>query len=74
MLDAAIILDVDGNIGTVPTEPWIVFTEGAMGAGKSRTMNVLVQKGRFPLKAFVIVDSGEIRFLLPEYHNMYILK
>jgi predicted kinase len=71
MLDAAIILDVDGNIGTVPTEPWIVFTAGAMGAGKSHTMNVLVQKGRFPLKAFVIVDPDEIRRLLPEYH-MYI--
>jgi hypothetical protein len=71
MLDAAIILDVDGKIGTVPTEPWIVFTAGAMGAGKGHTMNLLVENGRFPLKAFVIVDPDEIRRLLPEYH-MYI--
>lgn len=39
--------------------------------GKSHTMDVLVQKGRFPLKAFVTVDPDEIRHLLPEYH-MYI--
>ena len=71
MLNDAIILDVDGKIGSVPTEPWIVFTAGAMGAGKSHTMNVLVEKGRFPLQAFVTVDPDEIRHLLPEYH-MYI--
>jgi hypothetical protein len=71
MLDEAIILDVDGNIGTVPTKPWIVFTAGAMGAGKGHTMNVLVEMGRFPLKAFVSVDPDEVRRLLPEYH-MYI--
>lgn len=71
MLDAAIILDVDGKIGSVPTEPWIVFTAGAMGAGKSHTMNTLVERGYFPLKAFVIVDPDEIRRYLPEYH-MYI--
>lgn len=71
MLDAAVIFDVDGKIGSVPTEPWIVFTAGAMGAGKSHTMNVLVEKGRFPLTAFVVVDPDEIRHLLPEY-SVYI--
>ena len=30
MLDSAIIYGVDGKLGTVPTEPWIVFTAGAM--------------------------------------------
>jgi predicted kinase len=71
MLDSAFILDADGKVGTVPTNPWIVFTAGAMGAGKSHVMNILVEKGRFPLRAFVIVDPDEIRRLLPEYH-MYI--
>lgn len=71
MLDEAIILDTDGKVGTVPTQPWIVFTAGAMGAGKGYTVNVLVEKKRFPLRAFVIVDPDEIRRLLPEYH-MYI--
>ena len=71
MLDSAFILDADGQIGTTPQKPWIVFTAGAMGAGKSHVMNSLVTNGRFPLKAFVIVDPDEIRRLLPEYH-MYI--
>jgi len=71
MLDDAFILDVDGKIGTVPTEPWIVFTAGAMGCGKNRTMQTLVEKSRFPLGSFVTVDPDEIRRLLPEYH-MYI--
>jgi hypothetical protein len=67
MLDAVILTDVDGKLGTVPTEPWIVFTAGAMGAGKSYTMNVLVEKGRFPLMAFVVVDPDQIRLRLREY-------
>lgn len=71
MLDDAFILDVDGKIGTVPTEPWIVFTAGAMGCGKSHTMQTLVDRKRFPLGSFVTVDPDEIRRLLPEYH-MYI--
>lgn len=71
MLDEAYILDADGKIGTVPTEPWIVFTAGAMGCGKSHTMQTLVDRQRFPLGSFVTVDPDEIRRLLPEYH-MYI--
>jgi len=68
MLHEAFILDMEGNVGTVPTQPWIVFTAGAMGAGKSHTMNVLVKHHRFPLHAFVVVDPDEIRRLLPEFH------
>jgi hypothetical protein len=30
MLHEAFILDENGNVGTVPTKPWIVFTAGAM--------------------------------------------
>ena len=38
------------------------------GAGKSYTMQRLVDKGRFPLLAFVQVDPDEIRRHLPEFH------
>lgn len=38
-----------------------------MGAGKSHTMQYLVEKGRFPLSAFVRVDPDEIRSHFPEY-------
>lgn len=31
-------------------------------------MRKLVEKGRFPLLAFVVVDPDEIRRKLPEYH------
>jgi predicted kinase len=48
--------------------PWIVFTAGPMGAGKSHTMKKLVKEGRFPLLAFVRVDPDAIRQYLPEFH------
>jgi predicted kinase len=38
-----------------------------MGAGKSFTMRKLVDDGRFPLLAFVIVDPDAIRRRLPEF-------
>jgi len=52
-----------------PTIPWIVFTAGAMGAGKSYTIRHLstTQPQRFPLQRFVTVDPDEIRRLLPEF-------
>ena len=68
MLNSALITDKNGDVCTTPTEPWLVFTAGAMGAGKSYTMNKLVEKGRFPLLAFVLVDPDEIRRHLPEFH------
>lgn len=45
-----------------------IFTLQPMGSGKSHTMRRLVESGRFPLLAFVIVDPDEIRRQLPEYH------
>lgn len=68
MLSTAVIKDKNGDVGTTPTEPWLVFTAGAMGAGKSYTMNKLVEMGHFPLLAFVTVDPDEIRRHLPEFH------
>ena len=49
-----------------PLENWIVFTAGAMGAGKGHTMNWLHHEGLFPLAAFVKVDPDSLRELLPE--------
>ena len=68
MLGTAVIKDKNGDIGTTPTEPWIVFLAGAMGAGKTHTIRKLVEKGRFPLLAFVKVNFDEIRRHLPEFH------
>lgn len=49
------------------SHPWIVFTAGAMGAGKTHTIKFLADSGRFPLHSFVTVDPDEIRRRLPEY-------
>jgi len=67
---------VDSNSGevcTTPTEPFLVFTAGAMGAGKSYTLKKLQEKGRFPLSAFVTVDPDEIRQYFPEY-SLYVIQ
>ena len=47
--------------------PWVVFTAGVMGAGKSFTVRRLDEQGLFPLHTFVVVDPDEIRRLLPEF-------
>ena len=48
--------------------PWILFTAGVMGAGKSYTTQRLQQEGKLPLgDVYVKVDPDEIRTILPEY-------
>lgn len=51
--------------------PWIVFTAGAMGAGKSHSIRALHNANRFPLESFLVVDPDEIRRMLPEF-EMYL--
>jgi len=66
-LTKASIKDKAGNYCTTPTEPFIVFTAGAMGAGKGHVISFMEKKEYFPLGSFVIVDPDEIRSLFPEY-------
>jgi predicted kinase len=69
LLDDAIVQDSKNGMSCrTPTEPWIVFTAGVMGAGKSHTMKRLASQGYFPLKSFVIVDPDDIRQQFPEFH------
>jgi len=51
------------------SRPWLIFTAGAMGAGKSHTIKILHQKGRFPLQSFTTVDPDRIRHRLPEFES-----
>uniref|UniRef100_A0A7S1BFA9 Zeta toxin domain-containing protein n=1 Tax=Corethron hystrix TaxID=216773 RepID=A0A7S1BFA9_9STRA len=67
MLHSASIVDVNGDTCTTPTEPWLVFTAGAMGAGKGHTIRNLVERKLLPLQGFVVVDPDEVRQFLPEY-------
>ena len=54
---------------THPAQHWLVFTAGAMGAGKSHTVKLLKKKGRFPLHLFTAVDPDRIRHRLPEFET-----
>jgi predicted kinase len=46
---------------------WIVFTAGAMGVGKSYTIQRLYELEVFPLPWFTLVDPDQIRQRLPEF-------
>eukprot|EP00928_Gymnodinium_smaydae_P070710 TRINITY_DN54492_c0_g1_i1.p1 TRINITY_DN54492_c0_g1~~TRINITY_DN54492_c0_g1_i1.p1 ORF type:complete len:441 (-),score=43.23 TRINITY_DN54492_c0_g1_i1:232-1554(-) len=47
--------------------PWVVFTAGAMGAGKGHVVRWMEQKGYLPLDRFVVVDPDQIRQSFPEW-------
>jgi len=49
--------------------PWIVFTAGAMGAGKSHVIRWLSAKGVFPLSDIVHIDPDVFRTRLPEWEE-----
>ena len=49
--------------------PWVVFTAGAMGAGKSHVINCLSTRGVFPLSDIVAVDPDVFRQRLPEWQG-----
>lgn len=47
--------------------PWVVFTAGAMGAGKGYITDWMEKKGYFPKEHFVVIDPDEVRKSLPEW-------
>jgi predicted kinase len=59
----------DPNKCITPSQPWLIFTVGARGAGKIHTMHDLVNKGRLPILTFVHVDPDSIRRRLPEFRT-----
>mmetsp|Transcript_15017 Transcript_15017/g.21985 ORF Transcript_15017/g.21985 Transcript_15017/m.21985 type:complete len:393 (+) Transcript_15017:1-1179(+) len=63
------IVDSNGKSCISPKNPWIVFTAGAMGSGKSYTIRHLAARDRFPLHTFITVDPDEIRRMLPEFEH-----
>jgi predicted kinase len=68
MLNETVIDDQEtGRSCNAPTEPWVIFTAGVMGAGKTHTIRRLDEQGIFPLKSFVSVDPDEMRRHLPEF-------
>jgi len=47
--------------------PWVVFTAGAMGAGKGYVTEWMKNQGYFPVDHFVVIDPDEVRKTLPEW-------
>jgi predicted ABC-type ATPase len=54
------------SVGRVMDRPWLVYSAGAMGAGKSYTIRKFSEMNLFPLLAFVIIDPDRIKCMLPE--------
>jgi len=60
-------ISINDQNKTIPT-PWIIFTAGVYGAGKSHTIQKLQKLGCFPPRSsFLGVDPDEIRRKLPEF-------
>jgi len=57
--------------GTRDESPWLIFTAGAMGAGKSHTIDMLEGFGCCALSRMVRVDPDTVKYQLPEM-NRYI--
>jgi dephospho-CoA kinase len=54
------------SVGRSMKDPWLVYTAGPMGAGKSYTIRKFSEMNIFPLVAFVIIDPDRIKCMLPE--------
>jgi hypothetical protein len=53
-----------GNVvgaGDAKERPWIVFSAGAMGAGKTFAVSWLSDRGYFPLEDIVHIDADQFR-------------
>lgn len=47
--------------------PWVVFTCGAMGSGKGRTMSWLSRHDILPMEHIVYIDPDHVKTLMPEW-------
>mmetsp|Transcript_17498 Transcript_17498/g.47935 ORF Transcript_17498/g.47935 Transcript_17498/m.47935 type:complete len:451 (+) Transcript_17498:174-1526(+) len=65
-LQDLLIQDVIGT-GVRQDHPWIVFTAGAMGAGKSHAVHFMSREGCFPLSNVAQIDLDQFRCKLPEW-------
>lgn len=52
---------------SIKSAPWIVFTAGAMGAGKGYTVDWMFNQGIFPINDFISIDPDHFKHELPEW-------
>mmetsp|Transcript_14177 Transcript_14177/g.30320 ORF Transcript_14177/g.30320 Transcript_14177/m.30320 type:complete len:515 (-) Transcript_14177:337-1881(-) len=53
--------------GSTKKHPWIVFTAGAMGAGKGYVVRWMSRNGYFPLPDLVQIDPDNFKAAFPEW-------
>eukprot|EP00992_Anisonema_acinus_P005541 TRINITY_DN18345_c0_g1_i1.p1 TRINITY_DN18345_c0_g1~~TRINITY_DN18345_c0_g1_i1.p1 ORF type:complete len:441 (+),score=71.15 TRINITY_DN18345_c0_g1_i1:62-1384(+) len=63
-----LIQDVVGA-GIAKLAPWIIFTAGAMGTGKSFTIHWMSDAGYFPLSDLVQIDPDAFKTAFPEWQG-----
>lgn len=67
LLQDSIVRSILDECNAVPvTNPWVVFTAGAMGAGKSHVVRFLVRERLLPFECYLPVDPDAIKYMLPE--------
>eukprot|EP01138_Halocafeteria_seosinensis_P010143 gb/GECG01010358.1/.p1 GENE.gb/GECG01010358.1/~~gb/GECG01010358.1/.p1 ORF type:complete len:296 (+),score=22.65 gb/GECG01010358.1/:1-888(+) len=64
-----LLAQTDGKQSTT-TLPWIVYSAGPMGAGKSHTLRWLKANDLFPLDDFIYLDPDAIKYRLPEWVHL----
>jgi len=57
------------GVGGGHVEPWIIFTAGAMGSGKSHTFDWLVEQGIMPLRNVQTIDPDRFKVVFPEWQG-----
>ena len=62
--------DVLGSVRGRQANPWIIFTAGAMGSGKSRTFEWMAEQGIVPLQQMQILDPDMFKASLPEWRGL----
>lgn len=55
---------------SVSDKPWIIFTGGPMGAGKTHVMRWLLSEGFLPLSALSSIDPDRIKRCMPEWKDL----
>jgi len=54
------------SVGRSMKFPWLIYTFGVVGAGKTYTIRKFSEINIFPLLAFVVIDYDRIKCMLPE--------
>lgn len=59
------------SVGRSQAHAWLIYTAGAMGAGKTRTVRWMGERGILPLHDFVHVDPDAFKTALPEWEGYW---